>query len=129
MMIGLPRSGKTTAARELGHPIVSPDSIRLALHGHVWREEAEPMVWAIARIMVESLFGAGHTQVTLDACNHNEKRRMPWQTGRWGVVFHLVTTDVETCLQRAREGGRQDLLPVIERMARDWEPLGGKTDC
>jgi len=26
LMVGLPRSGKTTAARRLGHPIVCPDA-------------------------------------------------------------------------------------------------------
>ena len=31
--VGLPRSGKTTWAREQGYPIVNPDSIRLSLHG------------------------------------------------------------------------------------------------
>ena len=33
VMVGLPRSGKTTWARKQGYPIVNPDSIRLAFHG------------------------------------------------------------------------------------------------
>ncbi|KKK82651.1 hypothetical protein LCGC14_2801230, partial [marine sediment metagenome] len=44
LTVGLPRSGKSTWARKQGHPIVNPDSIRLALYGEPFIEEAEPMI-------------------------------------------------------------------------------------
>jgi hypothetical protein len=53
---GLPRSGKSTWARGQGVPVVNPDSVRLALHGQVYRKESENMVWAIAETMIRALF-------------------------------------------------------------------------
>jgi len=38
LTVGLPRSGKSTWAAKKGFPIVSPDAIRLAMHGmRKWR--------------------------------------------------------------------------------------------
>lgn len=128
LMVGLPRSGKSTQAKKLGHPIVEPDAIREALHGSPWRAETEPMVWAIAGVMVRSLFGAGHTDVVLDATNHTVERRKLWESEEWAVQYHVVDTPAEVCIDRAYETNQDYLVPVIERMARDWEPLGGKLD-
>lgn len=129
VMVGLPRSGKSTLARELGHPIVCPDAIRIALHGTPWRAEVEPMVWAMAHLMVDTLFGSGHDHVILDACNHTEKRRSEWVTDRWRNQYHVVDTPAPECIRRAILTGQDYLIPVIERMSMDCEPLGGKTDC
>ena len=79
-MVGLPRSGKSTWAKKAGHPIVSPDAIRLALHGQRFISEAEPFVWAIAKAMVRALFLAGHSAVILDATNNTRKRRDEWKS-------------------------------------------------
>jgi predicted kinase len=129
LMVGLPRSGKSTAARQLGFPIVEPDAIRRVIHGTHWRENVEPMIWAVARIMVESLFESGHPDVVLDAVNHTEERRRVWHNPAWAVRYHCVDTPVDVCLQRARETGQAYLMPVIERMHRDFEPVGGNMDC
>lgn len=40
LTIGLPRSGKSTWAKQQGCPVVNPDSIRLALHGKAYIQEA-----------------------------------------------------------------------------------------
>ncbi len=74
MMVGFPRSGKSTAARQLATihnaPIVCPDEIRYALHGEDYIADREPEVWQIAHVMVKALFNAGHQNVILDACNN-----------------------------------------------------------
>ncbi len=129
MMVGLPRSGKSTLAASSGFPIVCPDAIRLALHGTLWRPESEPMVWAIAHIMVESLFEAGHDDVVLDACNVSDRRRKEWESLKWACVFHIVNTSREQCITRAVACGRPELVPVIERMAAEWNPPGMGADC
>ena len=117
MMVGLPRSGKSTRARELhkehGWPIVCPDSIRLALHGQAYRQETEPMVWAVAKTMVRSLFGAGHDGVILDATNTTGHRRREWTREEWDYKYHCIKTPMEECLQRP---GGKELEPVIKRM-------------
>lgn len=127
LMVGLPRSGKTTRAHRIaGDPhnnaaIVNPDAIRKALHGHPYIQSAEPHVWAIAHTMVDALFLAGHTTVILDACNNTRKRRDEWRHGLWDQrEFVVLDTDEATCLGRVEYG---DIIPVIKRMAAQHEPV------
>ena len=126
--VGLPRSGKSTWAREesakLNAPVVNPDSIRLALHGEAYIASAEPFVWAIARTMVCALFLAGHDEVIVDATNTSRKRRDFWQSEEWETVFQVIDTEPGECIVRAVKGDRDDLIPVIERMNDAFEDLG-----
>jgi len=128
LMVGLPRSGKSTRALELGHPIVCLDSIRLALHGTPWLEKVEPLVAAFGHVMVDALFQAGHNNVILDSCNHTEKRRAEWHSPLWACRYHVVDTDAGECIRRALETDQEYLVPVINRMAAAYEPIGGVTD-
>ena len=123
LMVGLPRSGKSYCAKRMKHPIVCPDAIRLALHGQQFVASAEPMVWAVAKLMVASLFEAGHLIVILDACNGTKKRRAEWANESYRRVYLTVPTPLEECATRARAEGRENLLPIIERMAASWEPV------
>lgn len=126
--VGLPRSGKTSWAREQGHPIVNPDAIRLSLTAQPFYPEAEPFVWAIAKCMVRSLFEAGHETVILDATNTTEKRRFEWVTNEWRTEWHVVDTTKSLCLERAIGARREDLVPIIERMAENWDYPGVDVD-
>ena len=119
LMVGLPRSGKSTIANTMGYPIVNPDSIRLALHGQAFIGDAEPMVWVIAKYMVKSLFIAGHSDVILDATNITKARRDEWKSKKWNRQFVVVDTPKDVCLERANEA----LIPIIERMANEFEPV------
>ncbi len=126
--VGLPRSGKSTWARTTPHPIVNPDSIRLALHGQPYYAGAEGIVWAVAKLMVQALFGAGHETVILDATNTTRGRRDTWRSKSWRTLFKTVSTDEETCVARAERQDRPDLVEVIHRMASDFDPLGEDED-
>ena len=125
MMIGLPRSGKSTEAMRysdnMNAPIVNPDSIRLAVHGQRFWRPGEPMVWTIAKIMIKSLFEAGHEAVILDSTNLSAKGRKEWESFADNTTYIYVNTDVETCKARARKHGQGDLLPVIDRFAGELE--------
>jgi len=121
--VGLPRSGKTTWALSQGWPIVNPDSIRLAIHGHRFIAQAEPFVWAIAGAMVRALFLAGHKIVILDATNITRKGRDEWQSEDWTTFFKVIDTEPGVCLERAAKEGDTEIVPVIERMAAGYEPL------
>jgi len=116
LTVGLPRSGKSTWARKQGHPIVNPDSIRLALYGQPFIEEAEPMVWTIAKYMVRALFYAGHSKIVLDATNITKERRTFWRDDNWNIRIHTVSTPKDICIERAIKDRRGDLIPIIERM-------------
>lgn len=119
LTVGLPRSGKTTWARTMGLPIVSPDEIRQVLHGTAFRAEAEPMVWAIAKVMVRALFRAGNRAVIVDACSISEKRRAEWLDDEWTTCVHSVPTAPEVCIERALADDRPELVEVIQRMYLD----------
>ena len=127
-MIGLPYSGKTTRAKSMGHPIVSPDQIRIATYGRRYWSPGEAMVWAIAHIMVRSLFSAGHSNVILDACNNTKKRRDAWlcrdhEEPQWGRQFHWIDTPYEECIVRAKANTDSQIIQVIERMRNEFEPV------
>jgi len=128
LMVGLPRSGKSTLAKKLGFPRVEPDAIRRTLHGTPWRPNVEPMVWAIAHIMVESLFEAGHQDVIVDATNHTIQRRAEWESDLYRIQYHEVNTSVSECIQRAEKTRQTYLIPIIERMARQYVPVGKALD-
>ena len=127
IMVGLPFSGKSTKALETGYPIVSPEGVRLAIHGRNYCAEAEGLVWTFARYMVHSLFNAGHDNVVLDGCHTKLRRRQQWESPKWRRQFYVMTTTVEECAQRAEvikdEILRSNIQESIARMELEYEPV------
>lgn len=125
--VGLPRSGKSTWVKEKSEmencPIVCPDSIRLALHGQAYNSAAEPFVWAIAKTMVKSLFLSGHNKVILNSTGNTKERRDDWKSDEWALTYKVFNTSKEVCIQRAKDTGQDYLIPVIEKMAEEHQPL------
>lgn len=119
VMVGLPRSGKSTWARKQNHPIVSKDAIRLALHGYPFLKEAEEFIDVLCTYMVKSLFLAGHNTVIVDECHNTEKRRIRWKNDNWKVVFQIIPTTKEECIKRAVKENDLTIIPVIERMSQE----------
>lgn len=123
--VGLPRSGKSTWAKQSGYPVVNLDSVRLALHGERYLEQAEPMVWTIAVIMAEALLLAGHDTVVVDECNVSRAQRDRWlKVGIrvWAdIKFQVFATSPEECRRRAEATGDERIIPVIDRMATEWD--------
>lgn len=123
LTVGLPRSGKTTWARSMSLPIVCPDEIRRVLHGEAFRPETEPMVWAIAKVMVRALFRAGNRVVIVDACSISPKRRAEWRDPEWVTCYHAVETAPEVCIEWALRDDRPELVEVIQRMHLERDPV------
>lgn len=121
--VGLPRSGKSSYAQLQGYPIVNKDSIRLALHGQRYLVESEEWIHVISKTMVKSLFYAGHNLVILDECNVTKKRRNEWMDDRWLTEFIEIPTDKEECIRRAKIDNDETIIPVIERMSNEYEPV------
>ena len=95
----------------------------MALHGQRFQALAEPFVWAIASVMVRALFMAGHDKVIVDATHTMKKRRDFWKSEDWEIVFHLVDTPPSVCLIRAEKEKDEAIIPVINRMSEQYEPL------
>ena len=128
VMVGLPRSGKSTWARKQGLPIVSSDAIRSALYndmgeGERFLKSAEPMIWVICTLMVSALFKAGNTSVIVDNCHVKRKYRDQWQSDKWQTWFKHIDTNWETCMGRARIEKDEEIIPIIEKMANEFEAL------
>lgn len=116
MTVGLPRSGKSTWALKQGYPIVNPDSIRLAIHGQPFIIESEPLVWVIAKYMVNALFIAGHDIVILDATNTTKARRDEWKSKKWNRKIMVFNTSCNVCVKRAKKTNTTYLIPIINSM-------------
>lgn len=129
VMVGLPRAGKSTRAKELskqlGAPIIGGDAMRLALHGERFLTPAELLVHPFVTLCVRALFHAGHEVVIIDECNVSPKRRERWlnEFGGHEIVFEFVATSKEECIARAQKMGDAVIIPVIERMAAELDPL------
>lgn len=119
LMVGLPRSGKSTWAKKQNHPIVNKDAIRLALHGQRFLPEAEKLIDVLSIYMVKSLFLAGHETVIVDECHNTEKRRKRWLNNDWLIEYKIIPTTKEKCIRRAVEENDVEIIPIIERMSQE----------
>ena len=127
-MVGFPRSGKSTIAKQLSArynaPIVEPDAIRLTVHGTAYRQEIEPLIHATTAVMVRSLLNAGHQVVILDEVGNTRRIRDQARVmGAARTLFYPVPTSPEVCKERAVATDQAYLLPVIDKMAAQFQPL------
>lgn len=125
LTVGLPRSGKSTWARNQGFPVVCPDAIRLATFGQRWWGPAEHIVWATAKTMVRALFFAGHETIILDSTAMLRKNRdffKPEVDLHWWRYEKIIDTPTEVCKERARKT-YPELVDVIQRMADNYEAV------
>jgi len=125
VMVGLPRSGKTTWIKTNmgGCPIVSPDAVRLAIHGHRFIPLAEPFVWTVAHTMVRALFLADHDMIVVDGCHVKREYRDEWLSENWRTVFHHINTPAHVCKNRASSMNDHEIIPIIDKMKDEFEPL------
>jgi len=125
---GLPRAGKSTTCRRIQDiygnvPIVSKDSIRLALHGQPFLEALEPEVHQIAKVMLKALLYSGHRQVIIDECHTRDAyvRAIADEHPTCIIKEWVIPTPPDICIQRAIDCGQDYLLPVITSMAAQAE--------
>lgn len=123
VLVGLPRSGKSTFARSdySNGAIVNRDNIRLAAHGHIFRSEAEPLITFIETTMVRSLMMSGTKEIIIDATNTLPSFRNKWRIlakeHLYKVEFACFKTSPEECIERAIKTGKEELIPIIEKMS------------
>jgi len=136
IMVGLPLSGKSTLAEKMAqgisqgrgpsYTIVCPDDVRMALYNQEFWGPADPMVWGIVDVMARSLLLRGQ-RIIVDATNVTR-----WERAKWTrlakdfdieYTFSNVQTSVEECVERARLDGREEMIPVIERLYSKFQNI------
>lgn len=126
--VGLPRAGKSTWITKMhqrhGWPVVEVDAVRDAIHGTHYNKQAEPLVWSHVRVMLRSLFRGHHDVVMLDSTMITEERRSMFVGENFRVAFKEFTTTPETCIERAEMTDQEYLVPVINRMDANRDPIG-----
>jgi len=128
IMVGLPRSGKSTYAKRYkgSYAIVSADQLRYLVYGQRFWGPGEDTMWAIRKIVLKMLMEQG-IDIVIDETNTTVSRRKPIVdlAREYGYFVEAVVIDTpkETCIERARADGDDSLIPIIERMAGQFEPV------
>ena len=128
ILVGLPRSGKSTLAeRYKGYKaIISADQLRYLVYGQRFWGTGEDMLWAIRKIALTMLLEQG-IDIVIDETNTTIARRKPIielaRKHGYDVEAIVINTPKEVCIERAKAGGDDNLIPVIERMASQYEPV------
>ena len=128
IMVGLPRSGKSTyTERYKGlKAIVSADQLRYLVYGQRFWGSGEDMMWATRKIILTMLLEQG-IDIVIDETNTTIARRKPIielaKKHGYFVEAVVISTPKEVCIERARAEGDEKIIPVIERMAEQYEPV------
>jgi predicted kinase len=145
ILIGLPRSGKSTIASrwahyevdihageiierdgpkarwELTRVVVRADDIRLTF-GHRFYTPFEQYVHAIKTTMIKTLLLGGNS-VLVDGTHTTEKSIVELLRFKPDADYAIINTSPEVCRQRAIDTSQPDLFPVIDRMAKQLSEL------
>ena len=126
VMIGLPRSGKSTWIRynKTNEVIVSADDLRYIVYGQRFWADGEPNMWAIRGMMLKCLMQQG-VDLIIDETNTTKERRKPIlkmaQEYGYCVTGYVIMTDEKECISRAIEEQQPNLIGVIERMSKQFQ--------
>lgn len=128
ILVGLPRSGKTTYARNFPTtPTISADQLRYLVYGQRFWEPGEDLMWSIRRIVLEMLLEQ-RVDIIIDETNTTAARRKPIidlaRKKGYEIQVIIINTPKEVCIERAKAEGDNAIIPVIERMAAQFEAVG-----
>lgn len=138
LTVGLPRSGKSSWAKEAGYPIVNRDSIRYAIGGSIRYFSEENKVSKMEELMVKALFKAGHDDIIVDSTHLKQKYIDRWeefattpiwsphkdnrevQESNFEIVLATFATPLVVCMERAKKDFPEDTKfpEIIKSM---WE--------
>lgn len=121
MMIGLPRSGKSTwVKKSKGEAaVIAADDFRQLIYGQRFYADGEGMVWATRDTCLKILLQQG-IDIIIDETNTTAETRAKIikLASKYGYeVFGIfMDTAASVCRDRAEASKQEDLLQVIDRM-------------
>ena len=116
MMVGFPRSGKSTWIRDNKNNelVIEPDWIRRNILGHQFHKPAEPIIWLIADSFIRVCL-AQDRSVILDGTNLHPFVRMKYielaKESNVDVGCVWVQTPIEVCVERNKVSEEGQKLP------------------
>jgi len=128
MLVGLPRSGKTTYASSYkgSWAIISADQLRYLVYGQRFCAAGEDLMWAIRKVALKMLLEQG-LDIIIDETNTTAARRKAIidvvREHDYIVEAVYVDTSAEECIRRAESEGDSQIIPVIKRMAGQFESV------
>lgn len=132
--MGLPYSGKSTHCKsliELGWTVLCPDEFRYAIYGQEFLAIGEAWVWAAVTASARALLRLNHS-VIIDATNTHKAARSTWvkMAKEFDIQLQAVVfnTPIDECKRRAMANNADHMVPVITRMADQWEPIENEED-
>lgn len=126
-LCGLPRSGKTTYAKqwvkEKGNRIIiSGDSIRKAIHNKDFVFESEGLVFSIIDIIARAYLNDGY-EVLIDETATSEETVKRYLKIDIKAQPIFINCDLATCILRAKESNKEYLIPTINRLDKQLKKL------
>jgi len=120
IMVGLPRSGKTTFVerylKKHDYVILSSDQLRLSLYKEVFNKEREQEMWHMFREMY-NYFIQTKSNIIIDSTNISYVNRMYYmdiaKQNKYDIVIIHIDTPKEICISRCED---EKLIEVINCM-------------
>lgn len=128
--VGLARCGKSTFAdnwclQRLKRAVISGDDIRLSLTGQRFNPAAEPMVQSIKCCTIRALLLRNFTVLhdgTNTSMNSVVNLEKLVESVFDKIVWIIFNTPKDICQHEAKKTHQEDLIDVIERMNKNFQP-------
>jgi len=127
IIVGLPRCGKSTWVKnhKTNEVVISADDIRQLVYNQRFWSDGESLMWSIRGMFLKYLMNQG-VDIIIDETNTTKERRKPIlklakQFGYYVIGNIIDGATPEICSLRAIENEQADLIPIINKMAEQFE--------
>lgn len=126
MLIGLPRAGKTEFIKRslTDQIIISADQFRQIMYGQRYYMDGESFMWATREVSLKILMQQGVDivvdETNITAANRAKLIRLAKHHG-YKIAAIWIDALPDLCKCRAISTNQEDLIPIIDKMAAQFE--------